>query len=44
MVDLYQPLLRHPKASLWDDIHAAQALVSADEGNPLCKTLPLLKP
>lgn len=37
MVELYQP---HPAAPLWDDIRAAQELVSA-EGDPLCKSIPL---
>ena len=42
MVDLFQPHTRYPAANLWDDVQAAQALVSQAKGFALCKSnLPL---
>lgn len=46
MVDLFQPLTRHPVANLWDDIQAAQAL-ALPTGVAQCKpslSLPLPTP
>ncbi len=44
MVDLFQPLSRHPAATLWEDIQSLQALVS-QPGVAQCKpSLPLPMP
>ena len=42
MVDLFQPHTRYPAAALFDDIHAAQAMVSQNRRFAQCKpNLPL---